>query len=163
MTHAQPASPPCRRAGRGFRGLRTACLLAAGLVVAGAASAAQPGLAAHGAWMRFLIPSRPAAGYLVLTNDSGNDRKLTGANSPACGSIMLHQSVTENGMEVMKPVASITVPAHGRVALAPGGYHLMCMKPTAAMKVGASISLDLHFADGSTLSLDVPVRGATGQ
>ncbi len=60
-------------------------------------------------------------------------------------------------------VPAIVVPAHGEVSLAPGGYHIMCMMPSADMKVGASVPVTLSFDDGSTVSLDVPVRGATGE
>jgi copper(I)-binding protein len=61
----------------------------------------------------------------------------------------------------MMDVPRVTVPAHGQVAFAPGGYHLMCMQP--AMKPGQSVMVTLSFKDGSSLAVDMPVYGATGR
>jgi hypothetical protein len=75
---------------------------------------------------------------------------------------MLHRSVNDNGQERMEMVASVSVPAHGEVKFAPGGYHLMCMSPTAAAARGGSVSVTLRFQDGGSLVAIFPVRGATG-
>ena len=111
-------------------------------------------------WMRFIIKSRPAAGYFVLHNNGDAAVELVGAASPACGMLMLHQSKQVNGVEKMLMVNSIKVPAHGSVTFAPGGYHLMCMKPTAAMQVGQSVQVTLSFAGGDKVSAPFPVKGA---
>src|SRR5581483_4410457 len=73
------------------------------------------------AWIRALPAGLPAAGYFVLHNAGAKDAALTGAQSPACGMLMLHRSTTLNGMSSMNEVLSVTVPAHGRLAFAPGG------------------------------------------
>ena len=75
---------------------------------------------------------------------------------------MLHRSVSDNGQERMEMVANVSVPAHGEVKFAPGGYHLMCMSPTAAVAPGHSVSVTLRFKDGGSLAASFPVRGATG-
>ena len=108
------------------------------------------------------MPSRPAAGYFVLSNETSRTRTLIGAAAPACGAVMLHRSVNDNGQERMEMVESVTVPAHGEVKFAPGGYHLMCMSPTAALVRGRSVSVTLRFKDGGSLVANFPVRGATG-
>lgn len=158
--HFPAAGPGARR--RLLRALPLAGLLAA-FACATALPAAAAGLSLHDPWMRLVIPSRPAAGYFTLSNDTGKPQVLTGATAPACGSLMLHQSLSENGMERMAMVKSITVPAHGRITFAPGGYHLMCLSPAAAVTPGGSVPVTLHFADGSTLTAAFPVRGATGR
>jgi hypothetical protein len=127
-----------------------------------AAHAAEPGLVISQPWLRLIIPSRPAAGYFVLSNETGRTRTLVGAASPGCGALMLHRSVNDNGQERMEMVASVSVPAHGEVKFAPGGYHLMCMSPTAAAARGGSVSVTLRFQDGGSLVAIFPVRGATG-
>jgi copper(I)-binding protein len=121
-------------------------------VAAGAISVEKP-------WMRFIIKARPAAGYMTLRNSGDTPVALISASSPACGMLMLHQSKEVNGIEKMLPVKSVTVPAHGDVSFAPGGYHLMCMKPQAAMQVGHSVPVTLKFADGETVSAQYPVKG----
>jgi periplasmic copper chaperone A len=134
------------------------------LLALGAGPAAASGdsdLVLSGAYMRFIIPARPAAGYFSLKNNGDQPRLLTGASSPACGSLMLHKSMSENGMEMMMPVDSVAVPAHGTIAFSPGAYHLMCMSPS--MKPGDSVPVTLKFKDGGSLTGTFAVRGATGQ
>jgi len=75
---------------------------------------------------------------------------------------MLHRSLNDNGQERMEMVDSVAVPAHGQVTFEPGGYHLMCMSPTADVARGRSVSVTLRFKDGSSLVASFPVRGATG-
>ncbi len=112
------------------------------------------------AWMRYLLPSIPAGGYMVLVNNSNYPATLTGASSPACASLMLHQSMNMGGTAMMMPVASVPVPAHGQAELVEGGYHLMCMQPK--MKAGERIAVTLAFGDGSAQAVSLPVYGATG-
>jgi periplasmic copper chaperone A len=111
-------------------------------------------------WIRYLLPSVPAGGYMVLLNNSDTPATLAGAHSPACSSLMLHESMNMGGAAMMMMVQSIPVPAHGQAELVEGGYHLMCMDPK--MKVGDHVPLTLTFGDGSSRILDVPVYGAAG-
>ena len=127
------------------------------------AEPASPGLTIAHAWMRVVVPTRPAAGYFELTNDTATPRTLVGAASPACGMLMLHKSVHENGQERMVMVKSVPVAAHGTATFAPGGYHLMCMSPTRAVTPGALVPVTLRFADGRTLTATFPVHGPTGK
>jgi len=123
-----------------------------------AAAAAASNVTAEKPWMRYLLPSIPAAGYMVLHNAGDQPAILTAAASPACAVLMLHQSQEDSGMAMMMDVQSVTIPAHGSVAFAPGGYHLMCMQPR--MKLGDEISATLRFQDGSALAIVLPVYGA---
>jgi copper(I)-binding protein len=123
-------------------------------------AAAPAGVSVQTPWMRFLLPNIPAGGYLVLHNSSATDVVVTGARSPACGSLMLHESEDTSGMSMMMEVPSVTVPAHGQVAFSPGGYHLMCMQPH--MEPGQTIDVTLTFKDGSTMPIEMPVYGASG-
>jgi periplasmic copper chaperone A len=139
-----------------------------GLLVA-VGLALMPGLAAASSatdvtvqqpWVRYLLPSVPAGGYLVLVNNTDTPATLTGASSPDCASLMLHQSMNMGGTSMMMPVESVPVPAHGQAELVEGGYHLMCMAPK--MKAGDKIAITLNFADGSHLAVIAPVYGAVG-
>ena len=128
-----------------------------------ARAAAPDGVALSKQWFRFITPTIPAAGYFTLSNSTATPQALVGASSSACGSLMLHQSVTKNGVEQMVMVPKVAVPAHGTLQFAPGGYHLMCMSPAAAMRPGQSVPVTLQFEGGASLSADFPVRGATGK
>jgi len=66
-------------------------------------------------------------------------------------------------MASMSDVARIDVPAGGTLKFAPGGYHLMCMNPTALLKQGTNVSVSLHLADGATIAAAFAVRSATGK
>jgi copper(I)-binding protein len=132
-------------------------------LAAGAVQAAEPGLTVSDAWMRAIIPSRPAAGYFTLSNETGKPVTLVGAASPDCGTLMLHQSLHESGQDSMAMVTSVPVPANGKLAFAPGGYHLMCMAPSKTVTPGHSVPVTLRFADGGSLTTRFAVRGATGK
>jgi len=139
--------------------LSLAAVLALGLA-APALAAPPTGVSAQAPWFRYLLPNIPAGGYVVLNNTSDTPATLTGASSPACGTLMLHESMVMGGTSMMMAVQSAPVPAHGRLVMAEGGYHLMCMSPT--MTVGAKVPVTLTFADGAALSFTAPVYGATG-
>ena len=124
------------------------------------ACAASPPIAITDGWFRSLPGSIPAGGYFVLQNNGDKPATLSGAQSPACGMLMLHKSENMSGMEQMDDVRKIDIPAHGTLKFAPGGYHLMCMQP--AMKIGGRIPVTLQFADGTTVTSAFAVKNATG-
>jgi copper(I)-binding protein len=113
--------------------------------------------------MRFIIKARPAAGYMTLKNTGDKPVALTAASSPACGMLMLHLSKQEHGIDKMVQVDKATVPAHGSVTFAPGGYHLMCMQPKDTMRTGGSVPVTLTFEGGQTVTAQFPVKGPGGK
>ena len=133
------------------------------LLTAPAARAANQDLSLSQPWIRFLVPGMPAAGYFTLNNNGAQPAVLTGAASPECGQLMLHESIVQNGTAHMRMVKSIVVPAHGAVQFQPGGYHLMCMHPAAGMAPGKTAAVTLRFKDGASLSTDFPVYGPKGK
>lgn len=127
-----------------------------------------PGLAQAGgtisasdARFRYLLPQIPAGGYVTLKNDRDHKIILTGASSPACGMLMLHESKDESGMAMMMAVKSVTIEAHQSFSFAPDGYHLMCDKPQ--MKIGQMVPVTLAFADGTSMVIGFNVGGAATQ
>ncbi len=132
------------------------------LAACASAAAAPPPITITGAWMRALPGGLPAGGYFVLHNQGSAPLALTGASSPACGMLMLHKSDSMSGMAKMEDITHIDVPAGGTLNFAPGGYHLMCMNPTAAMKPGGKVSVTLQFAGGASLTTPFNVRNAAG-
>ncbi|HTS08279.1 MAG TPA: copper chaperone PCu(A)C [Candidatus Eisenbacteria bacterium] len=124
------------------------------------AQAGTPQVTASKPWIRYLLPSIPAGGYMVLQNSGDTAAVLIGASSPACGVVVLHQSGQSGGVQMMWDVKTIVVPAHGSVSFDPSGYHLMCMKPM--MKVGDTVEVTLTFENGSSIAVTAPVYGASG-
>jgi len=162
-------------------------------ILAPATATAQPAasITVSDPWIRVLTGSLPAAGYFTLSSHLDHPVRLTGAASPACGSLTLHQTVRQHTMSAMsamdpgnpkggdpkagmpggmtmgsgmsmQPVAAVSLPAHGSLRFAPGGYHLMCEQPDAALRPGRTIPVTLQIDDGSTLQVVFPVRGARG-
>ncbi len=125
---------------------------------------ADPGkLSVSDAWIRALPSPVPSGGYFTLHNGGTNAVVLTGAETPACGMLMLHKSENKGGMSAMTDVSEVDVPGGGTVAFAPGGYHLMCMNAKAAIKPGATIPVTLTFKDGARLTVPFAVRSAAGK
>ncbi len=140
------------------------CIILAGALVADtAAHASEQGLLISDPWVRFIMTSRPAAGYFTLSNATDRPRMLVGAASPACGMLMLHQTTHEGGVDKMVMVKSIDVPAHSSVSFTPGGYHLMCMSPSQQMIPGHLVAVTLRFANGGEITASFPVRGPAGK
>ena len=138
-----------------------AILISAPFAAAHAANAAD--LVVKDGWFRSLPGKLPAGGYFTLHNGGTATVTLTGAESPACGMLMLHKTQNQGGTMQMLDVASVPVSAGSDVAFAPGGYHLMCMDATAAMKPGASVPVTLDFADGSKVVTKFAVKNAAGK
>jgi copper(I)-binding protein len=136
--------------------LLLAALLLPGTALANDAQA----IRASAPWIRLLPASLPAGGFVTLFNDSDRDVSLRSANSPTFGSVMLHKSSTEGGMGRMEMVDSLNIPAHGKAMLAPGGYHLMMMKPAKPVAVGDKVKVTLQFGDGSTSTVEFAVKPA---
>ncbi len=138
-------------------------ILPALIAAAVAVPACAAGITITDAWFRALPGRLPAGGYFSVHNKSTTPLELTGAESPACGMLMLHQSTENGGMSRMNDVRSVVVPAGGSIAFAPGGYHLMCMNPTAAMTPGKMVTVSLVFANGARTKADFAVRNAAGK
>lgn len=135
-------------------------LLASLLAAASANAAATGGVHVSHAWIRLLPGDLPAGAYVTLANDGDKAVTLVGATSAAYTGIMLHRSSSEGGMSRMAMVDAITVPAHGQVALAPAGYHLMLMHAARPVAAGDTVKLTLDFADGSHMPVDFLARPA---
>lgn len=142
-----------------MRGFRAAALAAA--VLAPGLALAAPSITAKDGWFRYLLPQIPAGGFVTLSNGGAVDAVLTGASSPACGTAMLHESVSKSGTDMMIHVKSVTVPAHGTFRFEPGAYHIMCMKPK--MKTGETVDVTLTFKNAPPLTVPFKVYGADGR
>jgi len=89
--------------------------------------------------------AKVGGGYLVVKNTGDAPDRLVSATSPAAGRVEIHEMSIKDGVMVMRPLKDgLVVPAHGEVALKPGGYHIMLMdlkgpivmdKPVAATLV----------------------------
>ena len=131
--------------------MRTGVILL--LVLVGACSAdTQPALVASDVTITQPMPGMTmSAGYLTLTNNSDETITITRVTSPHYASVELHESVVDDGVARMRRLEKIEIPTGTKTILAPGGKHLMLMRPAGV----AADSVSLQFYDGATLLLTV--------
>ena len=136
-------------------------LLAVGLLLAAGAHATEAEhVRTSNAWIRVLPGDLPAGAYVTLENTGDQPAHLRGARSAGYSDAMLHKSSTDGGVSRMSMASDLTIPAHGKAELSPGGYHLMLMKATSPVKIGDQVKVTLTFGDGSSLDTDFIARPA---
>jgi copper(I)-binding protein len=143
-----------------LRALLACVLFAIGSAALAATLAPPAGVRVEHAWIRWLPASLPAAGYAEIVNDSDTPVRITGASSSAYGMAMLHHSRLAHGDSTMEMVDHLDIPAHGRVELAPGGYHLMLSQAKRPIKPGDTVKITFDFAGGGKLQTNFSVLPA---
>ena len=103
-------------------------------------------------------------GYLDIQNNGATPDRLTGGSADFA-TVEIHQMKSENGvMEMRQLKDGLDIPAHGSVALSPGGYHLMFTHLTHPLTKGESIKATLNFEHAGPVEVEFSVMGigATG-
>lgn len=105
-------------------------------------------------------PASPevAAVYFTVTDTSAQADTLLSATPVPSAQVSLMSESSSAGAESMSTVSGgLPIPAHGQLALAPGGYHLMLTDPVVALKEGGTVLLTLTFQHAGKITLDVPI------
>ena len=89
--------------------------------------------------------SPTTAGYLTILNHGKTDDRLVSASCTCAASVSIHEMKMTGSVASMKAVASVAIPAGGKVTLAPGGMHLMVMGLKAPIKAGDMVEMVLTF------------------
>jgi len=92
------------------------------------------------------------AGYLTLTNNTTQAIRISHVTSPQFDSVEMHESVIEDGMARMYPLADLTILAGKTVIFEPGGKHLMLMRPVGEFK---TVTLEFYADKAIVLTLNV--------
>jgi copper(I)-binding protein len=127
------------------------------------ATVATPALAApqvQAAWSRPAAQGTTGAGFMTLANPGATPDALVGAETPLAREVQIHQSSMKAGVASMQRQARVPLPAGGRVTFAPGGYHLMLMGLTKALKAGDAVPVTLTFASGTRVKASFVVGPA---
>jgi periplasmic copper chaperone A len=109
-------------------------------------------------WIRSMPSNLPSSGYFVVANNGDRPATLTGVATPAYGMAMLHRSESNGSTSTMSHVDTAEVPAHGTLAFAPSGYHVMLENAHQPLKIGASVPLTLTFSDHSSIATTCAVK-----
>ena len=127
------------------------------LFLAACRQSESPRIDVHDAWARAVTnPGGSAAAYLTITNKGAEDRLVT-VESDRGTAASLHLSRMANGVMEMRPLPEgVQVPAHGEVALAPSGTHVM-VERAGPLVPGDRFNLALTFDKSGTVSVPVTV------
>ena len=109
-------------------------------------------------------PASPdvAAAYVTITNSGPAPDTITKITTNVTTNVMAMTETASGGVGTMTDLSTVTVPAHGSIALTPGHAHLMLQSPTQTLKKGDTVSMTITFAHAGTVILTLPVVPVTG-
>ncbi|RWF77443.1 MAG: copper chaperone PCu(A)C [Mesorhizobium sp.] len=112
-------------------------------------------------WSRATPPgAKVAGGYFTMTNTGSSPDRLLSISSEISAKAELHEMGVKDGVMTMRPVSGgLEIPAGGKVALAPGGYHLMFVGLKQQPKQGETFPATLIFEKAGTVTVDFAVEG----
>lgn len=117
------------------------------------------GLTTEQGWIRWVPPVSPnSAGYLMLHNESDQDRVLVGASSAVAEAVELHTVIQQQGASTMQRLKQLAVPKQDCVMFEPGGNHIMFIGLKQPLVLGQVVKVSLQFANGDTLDVDLMVK-----
>ena len=124
--------------------------------------ASQKGILLTEGWLR-TAPAGAATsgGYITIENLSTSDDTLVKISTKAAVATELHQSSKQpNGAMVMQALPDgLSIPAGKTVAFAPGGLHLMLIKPTRVLEPCDTIEIIFSFEKAGDIRLTLPAKG----
>ena len=131
------------------------------LAALGSTAYAATALHVQDAWIQEAPPGATVlAAYLVINNPGAQAQALVSVTSPDFAAVEIHTSQIVNGVASMTPLENLTIPAQGQQLFAPGGAHLMLLRPKRALRAGDPVRLRLHFSDATTLDVTAKVKRA---
>ena len=103
-------------------------------------------------------------GYLVIENDGKEPDRLVSATAPDVSDrVEIHEMSVKDGIMTMRMIPDgVEIPAGAKVALAPGGYHLMMQELKKPLVQGERFKGTLTFAKAGTLNVEFAVEGMGG-
>ncbi|NLY63792.1 MAG: copper chaperone PCu(A)C [Alcaligenaceae bacterium] len=108
------------------------------------------------AWVRATVEGQQATGaFMDLTSKKGG--KLVEAKSDIAKTVEIHEMAMENDVMKMRQIESLDLPENSKVALKPGGYHIMFIDLLERVKENDEIAMQLFVVntDGSQETIDV--------
>jgi copper(I)-binding protein len=124
----------------------------------------ESGISIEHVWGRASAGSTSTGVAYVTETDNRQPDRLVGVSTPSAASAELHETIHDNGVMKMRPVAAIALDPGKPVTLSPGGYHAMLMGLKSPLEAGDGFPLTLTFEDAQPITVTVKVEavGATG-
>ena len=129
----------------------------AGLILAAAASAASAEVTVKDAWVRGVVSGQKVTGAF-MTVTSTEDAKIVGASSQIAKRAEIHTSMVMGGVNHMRKVDAIPLPAGKPVELKSGSYHVMLMEISQPMRPGDTVSLALTVVGKDGKPTEIPLK-----
>lgn len=104
-----------------------------------------------------IVKGSPGAVYFNLVNDSDQPQKVLSIDVAGADMAMAHDTIDKGGHSTMTMAQNVVVPAHGTMAFAPGGRHVMVTGIKSELKAGVNTVLRINFANGDVLATPIPV------
>jgi copper(I)-binding protein len=126
-------------------GVAIALTLVAAFYYMRSAETAPPEIVVTDAWARASPPgAKVGAIFVTVENQGGTELRLVGATSPAAKSVMVHETVEENGVSTMRHAEPVIAPGE-TLEMRPGAVHVMLMGLHAPLKEGDIVDVTLDF------------------
>ena len=111
-------------------------------------------------WARETPQGAPnGALYLTISNEGDRDDRLLSVATEHASHAGIHSTSEEDGMMRMRSVEALSIPAHEKISLAPGGLHIMLMGLNKELVKGDEISINLVFEESGEQTIRFPVLG----
>ena len=108
-------------------------------------------------------PDRPAVGYFRVEGGP-QPVELVAVTADLAQRVEMHESVRENGVVTMKPLASAPVPAKGELVFKQGGKHLMIWNINGAAVRAGKLPMAFVFTNNNNerILFDMVIKPAEG-
>lgn len=98
------------------------------------------------------------AAYVTIVNSSATSDKLVSISTPVAGRAALHTTIKDGDIMRMREVQHIEIGPKARVALQPGGVHIMLTDLKQPLKKGATFPMKLVFEKAGETTVEVAVQ-----
>lgn len=123
------------------------------------AASEEAGVSVRDAWIREAPPGVGVmAGYMELRNNRSRPQLLVAASSSDFESATIHRTIIKDGIAGMVHAPQVELTANASLIFAPGGYHLMLVKPKRTLRAGDPVVVKLEFRGGLVLPVAFEVR-----
>lgn len=111
-------------------------------------------------WSRVTPSAAPVAGaYLTVTNSGTIADRLIGGSTPIAERVEIHQMSIDDGVARMRPLTEgVEIAAGATAELAPGGTHIMLIKPSRQLIDGERFAATLEFARAGAIEVEFVVQ-----
>ncbi|MDE2856772.1 MAG: copper chaperone PCu(A)C [Chloroflexota bacterium] len=106
---------------------------------------------------RNVMTGESSAVYMQIENSGASAVVIAAAKSAAAHQVEFHRSVVDDDIARMEAVETLVIPAGERLALRPGGLHIMLRQLKTDLKPGSSIDLHLELDTGEMIQLSIPI------